>query len=593
MEENTSIIQAYNINDEKVYPKVLTDCIEYTPETSTNTLYGGDAIGACLAGKKLSVGDLVIDSSYISGDKLLSFVNMNTSSEEEKAELNIDIARINTTGNRGSLNINSGSYKQNCDLTAYFADASITNSGNLIITAKKTNISGDVSLDGSLYINGNLLPLETDSYNLGSEDKAWKDIHANEILLSSPHSSGYGGAIYFGGINGNEYIKENSDGGLRFKSNALEMDGSVVVKPYFRVNGGALITGDVSTRGGLTAYTHLYTLGDIKYNTNSTVINFNSGTYSDGIMTDNNGTPEKHKRITTILDTSSAVGEIKKGNQYTKGKSSFRIERIDSSLIRNNWTDVSTLKLFEACSYEDKTQINLKADTITIDGSTTIRGVSYCIDPSEGRYTYRGAGIVIGNNVSNCGVPDITKGVDSSIVGYSQIEFDFWSALPKDADNDSENHSPVLYIDASYGDYGIPLLNFRTKDASTLCFRTEVSVTGDFFATGNITTYGTCYAKNGFYETSDIRKKNIKSELSLEKCYELVDKCQEIIYSLKDSPDKEHIGMIAQEVEEFFPEVVLEDSAGFKSLDYSKLVVVCLRLLKDIIDKGNFDISKK
>lgn len=580
MEENTSIIQAYNINDEKVYPKVLTDCIEYTPEKSTDTLYGGDAIGACLAGKKLVVGDLVIDSSYMSGNNISSFVNVNTSSEEEKAELNIDIARINTTGNRGSLNINSGNYKQNCDLTAYFADASITNSGNLTITAKKTNISGEVSLDGSLHINGNLLPLETDVYNLGSEDKAWGVIHANSV---------YGDTIYFGDTVEKEYIKEVSDGSLKFKSDNLLMDGSVVVKPYFRVNGQALITGDVSTRGGLTAYTYLYTKGDFKNNANSTVINFKSGTYNEGNIIDSNATPKKHKRIDTILDTSSA---ILNGKTYTNGISSFRIERIDSSVYNYNWVDVNTLKLFEVCSYGDKTQINMKADTITIDGSTTIRGVSYCINPSDG-YSYRGAGIVIGNNVSNCGVPGITQEDDSSIVGYSQIEFDFWSALPKEEDNASEYHSPTLYIDASYGEYREPLLNFRTKDVSILCFRTEVGVIADFYATGNITTNSTCYARKGFYETSDIRKKNIKSELSLEKCYELVDKCQEVIYSLKDSPDKEYIGMIAQEVEEVFPEVVMEDSDGFKSLDYSKMVVVCFRLLKDIIDKGNFGISKK
>jgi hypothetical protein len=37
-----------------------------------------------------------------------------------------------------------------------------------------------------------------------------------------------------------------------------------------------------------------------------------------------------------------------------------------------------------------------------------------------------------------------------------------------------------------------------------------------------------------FYETSDIRKKDIKSDLSLDKCYDVIDKCQTIIYSLKD-----------------------------------------------------------
>lgn len=87
-----------------------------------------------------------------------------------------------------------------------------------------------------------------------------------------------------------------------------------------------------------------------------------------------------------------------------------------------------------------------------------------------------------------------------------------------------------------------------------------------------------------FYETSDIRKKDIKSDISLNKCYELIDKCQTIIYSLKDQT-QEQIGMIAQEIEEFFPEVVATDKDGFKSLAYDRLVVICFKVLKDVIKR--------
>ena len=87
-----------------------------------------------------------------------------------------------------------------------------------------------------------------------------------------------------------------------------------------------------------------------------------------------------------------------------------------------------------------------------------------------------------------------------------------------------------------------------------------------------------------FYQTSDIRKKDIKEEISLDKCYDLIDKCQTIIYSLKDQT-KEQVGMIAQEVEKFFPEIIQTDEEGFKSLDYSRLVVICFRVLKDLIKR--------
>lgn len=117
----------------------------------------------------------------------------------------------------------------------------------------------------------------------------------------------------------------------------------------------------------------------------------------------------------------------------------------------------------------------------------------------------------------------------------------------------------------------------------------SIGISSEFIEiTGETTISGTCSATDGFFETSDIRKKNILSELPIEKCYELVDKCQEIVYTLKSDPDKERVGMIAQEVECFFPEIISEGADGYKSLDYAKLSVVCLRLLKDIIEKGGY-----
>ena len=99
----------------------------------------------------------------------------------------------------------------------------------------------------------------------------------------------------------------------------------------------------------------------------------------------------------------------------------------------------------------------------------------------------------------------------------------------------------------------------------------------------DVTSYTNIYAP-AFYETSDIRKKDIKSDIPLSKCYELIDKCQTIIYSLKDQT-QEQIGMIAQEIEEFFPEVVATDKDGFKSLAYDRLVVICFKVLKDVIKR--------
>ena len=102
---------------------------------------------------------------------------------------------------------------------------------------------------------------------------------------------------------------------------------------------------------------------------------------------------------------------------------------------------------------------------------------------------------------------------------------------------------------------------------------------------GVLTLASTCNA-SAFYETSDLRKKNIIEDLSLDRCYDLIDKCQTIIYTLKDdSSNKQQLGLIAQEVNEIFPELVVIDTEGMMTLDYSRITVVCLRVLKELINR--------
>ena len=96
----------------------------------------------------------------------------------------------------------------------------------------------------------------------------------------------------------------------------------------------------------------------------------------------------------------------------------------------------------------------------------------------------------------------------------------------------------------------------------------------------------TLSCNGGFFQTSDIRKKENFRDLDLDKCYKLIDKCQTVLFDYKEGA-KDQMGMIAQEVEEFFPEIVSTDADGFKSLDYAKLTVIVLRVLKDLIKKVN------
>jgi hypothetical protein len=94
------------------------------------------------------------------------------------------------------------------------------------------------------------------------------------------------------------------------------------------------------------------------------------------------------------------------------------------------------------------------------------------------------------------------------------------------------------------------------------------------------------FQSNAINETSDIRfKKNINNiENSLEK----VLKMQGVTYNWKteEYPDKgfsreTEIGVIAQEVEKVFPELVNTDDEGYKSVQYSHIVPVLIEAIKE------------
>ena len=97
---------------------------------------------------------------------------------------------------------------------------------------------------------------------------------------------------------------------------------------------------------------------------------------------------------------------------------------------------------------------------------------------------------------------------------------------------------------------------------------------------------GDVYASGAYYASSDVRKKNVVGEISLDKAYDLVNKCQTIFYTWKNSEEKnKQIGLLAQEVQQYFPELVSEGSDGYLTLDYSKLTVILLVVIRDLTQK--------
>ena len=101
----------------------------------------------------------------------------------------------------------------------------------------------------------------------------------------------------------------------------------------------------------------------------------------------------------------------------------------------------------------------------------------------------------------------------------------------------------------------------------------NLSVTGSITATGDVTAY------------SDISlKENIRP---LENSLEKVNKLRGVQYDRIDINSKDEIGVIAQEIEEIYPEFVHEGEEGIKSVDYSKMVSVLIEAVKELTEKVN------
>ena len=103
---------------------------------------------------------------------------------------------------------------------------------------------------------------------------------------------------------------------------------------------------------------------------------------------------------------------------------------------------------------------------------------------------------------------------------------------------------------------------------------TFIMGTGDFTATGNVTT------------NSDSRlKENINN---ITNALDIVDNLRGVSYNKIDN-DRKEIGLIAQEVEEILPEVVIDGE--FKSISYGNITAVLIEAIKEL--KSEIEQLKK
>jgi hypothetical protein len=104
---------------------------------------------------------------------------------------------------------------------------------------------------------------------------------------------------------------------------------------------------------------------------------------------------------------------------------------------------------------------------------------------------------------------------------------------------------------------------------------------------------GIVYSKNGYDTLSDIKfKTNIKQ---IPNCLEKITKLRGVEYRLKKDDIRKHLGVIAQEVEERIPELVLTGKDDIKSVKYDQMIplmIECIKTLNKRIEKMNEKVKK-
>lgn len=281
----------------------------------------------------------------------------------------------------------------------------------------------------------------------------------------------------------------------------------------------------------------------------------------------------------SVLATDNSIGGIKTGYSTANKNYAVSLDTDGAAYVNVPWEENT------AHSHTAGTGLSIGTDTGGTEGTVTL-SLNTASSTSLG-------GIKIGysNNDKNYGIS-----LDSNESAYVNVP---WV-------NTAHSHSGgtgLSVVGPTGGTSGTVTLSLNTatttslggiKVGDNLNIGTDGKLTAKGYtwsdSTNTMTITSTSQAPGkinsagGFFETSDARKKDIQGELSLDKAYDFIRNCEPILYSLKGS-DKTQIGLIAQEVREFFPEIVNEDEEGYLSLDYAKLTVIILRVLKDLIDK--------
>ncbi|MGB0918067.1 MAG: tail fiber domain-containing protein [Flavobacteriales bacterium] len=213
---------------------------------------------------------------------------------------------------------------------------------------------------------------------------------------------------------------------------------------------------------------------------------------------------------------------------------------------------------------------SIDGETFSVDGAGDKVGIGTDAPSGKLQVTVDNAGLNVPLILRNeNGLPN--NGANSIGLGF--------------AVEDNGDYVKSAIIHERTGDFGIGSLKFLVSDIASSANATTADTKMTIFNNGNVTITGK-FNSNGIQETSDKRfKKDIEPLTGALKNLLDLDgvtyKWRSEEFPEKHFTDRTEIGLIAQELEAVYPELVATDADGYKSVQYSHLVPVLIEAIKE------------
>ena len=448
------------------------------------------------------------------------------------------------------------------------------------------NINSSCEMEGDLTVNGTISTGDAFVGNLaGNADTATS---ATNDSLGRQISTTYAISSDFSEFT--SYVEET----FAYKTGSLKNPNAI----KFKNTVGVVITYDGSSAADLSnGVYYAATAGSANSaGTAGALTSKSKGSATQPVYFDANGKPVACTYTLSKSVPSGAAFTDTKNTTGTTNKASTKLFLAGAETQVDNPVTYSNINCYigtDNCLYSGGSKVltSVPADIIvrsisnTHDDDLTISTVDKVLSLSSGDEMYLSstAGLFITGSVCFEGGEhgeNVYMDTDLTVTGTINGNLNGTATTATNANN--------VMVNVTNTNEGLPMV-FTTFGSSAVAANKALYMdsTKSLLYNPNQNTV-TC--AGGFFETSDERLKDIVNPITVD--LDKLSKLRKVYFNWKDKPDSNlQLGMIAQDVQELYPELVSEMN-GQLSLSYEKLSVIALEAI-DVLHNENNELKSR